>query len=196
MFTSVMTRLTDWLWLRAPARGAFLNSQSARDGAPAAAIVLRVWCRAASAGRPGSTVGTFEAGGSKMSTPTKLHTGDAGGTTLAPACGCGDEGSRWPAVEAPGGAALEGGVEDLGLGFGLESWCNPWAMEAAATAAALTHLGAAKRCARHCASRCRKSLSTHSCEYGERQANISAKCGLMHCNQRFLRWFIWLLLEH
>lgn len=145
-----MTPLTDWLWLRAPARGSFLNWQSARDGAPAAAIVLRVWCRAASAGAPGSIVGTFEAGGSRTLTPTKLHTGDAGGT-LAPA-GCGDEGSRWPAVEAPGGAALEGGSVEAELGFGLASWCNPWAMEAAVTAAALTHLGAAKRCARHCAS--------------------------------------------
>jgi len=111
---------TDWLWLHGHARAAFLGWRSARDGAPAPALVLRIWRRAG----PCPTLDAARALAAKFG-GTDLQGQAAPGDAAAP--------SQEPDQRVLPSPGTEGG--------------GGWAMDMAATAAALTHLGADGRCA-------------------------------------------------
>ena len=182
--TSLRLHAADWLWLHAPARAAFLAWRSPRDGATAAAVVLRVWCRAG--GPDGPCAATASAPDSSPEAPAPVACsscsqgsaacpefkaemqygasglGSAAGpgaltASIGSACGRSSAEAAGLASEAVGEAAAAGSgrvsdTEVLGCracaepGMGHEPR-RPWAMELAAAAAALTHLGPDRRCA-------------------------------------------------
>ena len=183
---SRQTYAADWLWLHARARAAFLAWRSPRDGAPAAAIVLRIWCRAgsargAAASAPDSGVQALADGACGIRTQSNatasaphsgiqvLADGACSGQSSAASCGaqgvgaggaCGQSsadaaGLACAAACGPAVAGSERVSDSESFGCmatdaapGLEhERGRPWAMELAAAAAALTHLGPARRCA-------------------------------------------------